>query len=291
MVIRSCSVSGLWLHDAENSSRCLQSVGSLLLSGRSQAQQLASIAGVVLLRTWLQDRIASLNGRSVEHVLRQVRLATLLFLLVHGHYCPVAANACARAGRVHPQDRAAFVRLIGISVLQSGASAVLAPSLKHVGDALALAWRKRLTQASHAYYLRGNNYFSVSQLAAMQVWASTESICEAVQFVPHIYPLILSPDLERMPAANGPSPLRALAVGRLQDVDQRITRDVDRLCADLAALVPTMVKPVVDILWFSSQLWALTGRRGTAILYIYAALGFGCLRCVHPPCLHTQSIR
>ena len=43
-----------------------------LLSGRSSAQQLASIAGVVLLRTLLQDRIASLNGRSVEHVLRQV---------------------------------------------------------------------------------------------------------------------------------------------------------------------------------------------------------------------------
>jgi hypothetical protein len=63
-------------------------------------------------------------------------------------------------------------------------------------------------------------------------------------------------------------------------VDQRITRDVERLAGDMAALVPTMVKPVVDILWFSSQLWALTGRRGMAVLYIYAALGFGCLRCV-----------
>jgi hypothetical protein len=50
----------------------LQSVGKLLLSGSSQVQQLGSIAGVVLLRTLLQDRIASLNGRSVEHVLRQV---------------------------------------------------------------------------------------------------------------------------------------------------------------------------------------------------------------------------
>lgn len=68
-----------------------------------------------------------------------------------------------------------------------------------------------------------------------------------------------------------------------QDVDQRITRDIERLAADLAALVPSMVKPVVDILWFSSQLWALTGRRGSAVLYIYAALGFGCLRCVLEP--------
>ena len=63
-----------------------------------------------------------------------------------------------------------------------------------------------------------------------------------------------------------------------QDVDQRITRDVERLAGDMAALVPTMVKPVVDILWFSTRLWALTGRRGMAVLYIYAALGFGCLR-------------
>lgn len=66
-------------------------------------------------------------------------------------------------------------------------------------------------------------------------------------------------------------------------MDQRITRDVERLAADLAALVPSMVKPVVDILWFSSQLWALTGRRGSAVLYIYAALGFGCLRCELSP--------
>lgn len=61
------------------------------------------------------------------------------------------------------------MRLIGVSLLQSGASSVLAPSLRHVGDALALAWRRRLTQAAHAYYLRGNNFYAVSQLAGMQV--------------------------------------------------------------------------------------------------------------------------
>ena len=75
-------------------------------------------------------------------------------------------------------------------------------------------------------------------------------------------------------------------------MDQRITRDVERLVADLAALVPSMVKPVVDILWFSSQLWALTGRRGAAVLYIYAALGFGCLRCdaLPEPALYKHPI-
>ena len=35
-----------------------------------------------------------------------------------------------------------------------------------------------------------------------------------------------------------------------QDVDQRLTRDVERLCNDLAALIPSAVKPVVDLLWF-----------------------------------------
>ena len=29
----------------------------------------------------------------------------------------------------------------------------------------------------------------------------------------------------------------------MQDVDQRLTRDVDRLCTDLAELIPTMVSP------------------------------------------------
>ena len=73
------------------------------------------------------------------------------------------------------------------------------------------------------------------------------------------------------------------ACNTLQDVDQRITRDVERLAGDVAELVPSLVKPVLDLAWFSSQLWALTGRRGSAILYLYAALGFGCLRCGTAP--------
>lgn len=64
----------------------VQAVGNLLLGGEGAKARLGMIAGVVLLRTLLQDRIARLNGRSVEHVLKQ--------------------------------DRAAFVRLIGLSVLQ-----------------------------------------------------------------------------------------------------------------------------------------------------------------------------
>ena len=61
------------------------------------------------------------------------------------------------------------MRLIGVSVLQSAASAVLAPSLKHTSESLALAWRRRLTRIAHAQYLHGNTFYSASQLAGMQV--------------------------------------------------------------------------------------------------------------------------
>ncbi|DBA67674.1 TPA: hypothetical protein ACH3X2_001266 [Trebouxia sp. C0005] len=175
------------------------------LAGKKTQQQLmqvGTIGVVILLRTLLQDRIASLNGRTVQLVIRQ--------------------------------DRPGFIRLIGISVLQSAASAVLAPSLRQVADALAMTWRRRLTTAAHARYFKGNTFYTTSQLAGMQ------------------------------------------------DVDQRLTRDVDRLCTDLAELIPTMVKPVVDITWFSWQLWRLTGRRGMAFLYLYSLLGFACLKLVTP---------
>lgn len=166
------------------------------------AVRMSMVAGVVILRTLLQDRIASLNGRSVDLVLRQ--------------------------------DLRGFIRLIGVSVAQSAASAVLAPSLRHVADSLALTWRTRLTRAAAAKYLSGKVFYTVSELADMG------------------------------------------------DVDQRLTRDVERLADDLAALIPTLVKPVVDVTWFSWQLWRLSGPRGMAILYAYTIIGYGALRAVTP---------
>ena len=55
-----------------------------------------------------------------------------------------------------------------MSVLQSAASALLAPSLRHVADMLALSWRARLTRAAAAKYLAGNTAYTASQLAGMQ---------------------------------------------------------------------------------------------------------------------------
>lgn len=51
---------------------------------------------------------------------------------------------------------------------QAVASAVLAPSLRHVADSLALSWRRQLTAAAHKRYLAHNNFYTVSQLAGMQ---------------------------------------------------------------------------------------------------------------------------
>lgn len=103
----------------------------------------------------LQDRIASLNGRTVQLVIRQ--------------------------------DRPGFIRLIGISVLQSAASAVLAPSLRQVADALAMTWRRRLTTAAHARYFKGNTFYTTSQLAgqpALLLWSPVKlcpaMLCQAV---------------------------------------------------------------------------------------------------------------
>lgn len=181
-----------------------RSVLRVIVGGNPQgtALRMSTVAGVVVLRTLLQDRIANLNGRSVDLVLRQ--------------------------------DLRGFIRLIGVSILQSAASAVLAPSLRHVADSLALHWRTRLTRAVAAKYLSGKVFYTVAELAGMS------------------------------------------------DVDQRATRDIERLADDLAALIPTLIKPVVDVGWFSWQLWRLTGPRGMAILYLYTAVGYGALRAVTP---------
>lgn len=168
-----------------------------------QGAQLFAVALLVISRTWISDRIASLNGTSVKYVLEQ--------------------------------DKAAFIRLTGISVLQSAASSVVAPSLRYLTARLALGWRIRLTQHLLKNYLRKNAFYKVFNMSGENV-----------------------------------------------DADQRITHDVEKLTSDLASLVTGMVKPSVDILWFTWRMKLLTGQRGVAILYAYMLLGLGFLRSVTP---------
>lgn len=168
-----------------------------------QGAQLLVVAFLVVSRTWISDRIASLNGTTVKHVLEQ--------------------------------DKAAFVRLIGISILQSAASSFVAPSLRHLTARLALGWRIRLTKHLLKNYLRKNAFYKVFHMSSKNI-----------------------------------------------DADQRITHDLEKLTTDLSGLVTGMVKPSVDILWFTWRMKLLTGRRGVAILYAYMLLGLGLLRAITP---------
>ncbi|KAG9141848.1 hypothetical protein Leryth_013966 [Lithospermum erythrorhizon] len=168
-----------------------------------QGAQLLAVAILVLSRTWISDRIASLNGTTVKFVLEQ--------------------------------DKAAFIRLIGVSVLQSAASSFIAPSLRYLTALLALGWRIRLTKHLLKHYMKNNAYYKVFNMACSKV-----------------------------------------------DADQRLTRDLEKLTTDLSGLVTGMVKPTVDILWFTWRMKVLTGRRGVAILYAYMLLGLGFLRSVTP---------
>ncbi|XP_034202477.1 ABC transporter D family member 1 isoform X1 [Prunus dulcis] len=168
-----------------------------------QGAQLLAVAFLVVSRTWISDRIASLNGTTVKFVLEQ--------------------------------DKAAFIRLIGVSVLQSAASSFIAPSLRHLTARLALGWRIRLTQHLLKNYLRNNAFYKVFNMSSKKI-----------------------------------------------DADQRITQDLEKLTTDLSGLVTGMIKPSVDILWFTWRMKLLTGRRGVAILYAYMLLGLGFLRSVTP---------
>ncbi|KAI5411636.1 hypothetical protein KIW84_056638 [Lathyrus oleraceus] len=131
-----------------------------------QGAQLLVVSLLVVSRTWVSDRIASLNGTTVKFVLEQ--------------------------------DKGAFIRLIGLS-----------------------------------NYLRSNVFYKVFHMARKSV-----------------------------------------------DADQRITQDLEKLTTDLSGLVTGLVKPSVDILWFTWRMKMLTGQRGVAILYVYMLLGLGVLRTV-----------
>ncbi|QCD98659.1 ATP-binding cassette [Vigna unguiculata] len=168
-----------------------------------QGAQLLAVAFLVVSRTWVSDRIASLNGTTVKFVLEQ--------------------------------DKASFIRLIGLSVLQSAASSFIAPSIRHLTARLALGWRIRLTQHLLENYLRNNAFYKVFHMASKNI-----------------------------------------------DAEQRITQDLEKLTSDLSGLVTGLVKPSVDILWFTWRMKLLTGQRGVAILYAYMLLGLGFLRTVTP---------
>ena len=70
--------------------------------------------------------------------------------------------------------------------------------------------------------------------------------------------------------------------GKSIDANQRITHDLEKLITDLSGLIIGMVKPTVDIMWFTWRIEPLNGQSGVAKLYAYMLLGLGFLRSVIP---------
>ena len=64
--------------------------------------------------------------------------------------------------------------------VQAVASAILAPSLRHVADSLSLSWRRQLTAAAQQRYLARINFYTTSQLAGMQVWRQCSASCGVI---------------------------------------------------------------------------------------------------------------
>ncbi|KAL2332768.1 hypothetical protein Fmac_013981 [Flemingia macrophylla] len=224
-----------------------------------QGAQLLAVAFLVVSRTWVSDRIASLNGTTVKFVLEQ--------------------------------DKASFIRLIGLSVLQSAAPSFIAPSLRHLTAKLALGWRIRLTQHLLKNYLRNNAFYKMGifkgKFCAMLDMAAFKKLrYKKDNYVLH--------DFWQEPASAWDDGRVVVGVAIVDeilvfhmaskniDADQRITNDLEKLTADLSGLFTGMVKPSVDILWFTWRMKLLTGQRGIAILYACMLLGLGFLRTVTP---------
>ncbi|KAG4989903.1 hypothetical protein JHK85_032886 [Glycine max] len=243
-----------------------------------QGAQLLAVAFLVVSRTWVSDRIASLNGTTVKFVLEQ--------------------------------DKASFIRLIGLSVLQSVASSFIAPSISietGLGVSNLLAFQiANLSKLCPV--LQALDSQAGSGVAGSFDTTSTKKLLkkqcilqghmkEMDDFKGNVIIIYILLEKYRVQLLWGSfrgksmhGTLMPLAVGvgvfhmanKNIDADQRITHDLEKLTADLSGLVTGMVKPSVDILWFTWRMKLLTGQRGVAILYAYMLLGLGFLRTVTP---------
>ena len=68
----------------------------------------------------------------------------------------------------------------------------------------------------------------------------------------------------------------------IDDSDQRLTEDLDKLTTELANTFPDIIKPSADIIFFTYQAYRILGFKSTALLYSYMLFGFGVLRYTTP---------
>lgn len=83
---------------------------------------------------------------------------------------------------------------------------------------------------------------------------------------------------------NGMSFYRASNVGsHLDNIDQRITQDIDKFSTSLSSLYGTIFKPVLDIILLTGRLASVVGLRGPLMMYLYYFISSILLRAIMPP--------
>lgn len=143
---------------------------------------------------------------------------------------------------------AQFVQVVATALLMGFLQALFMPMLDLMEGDLAEAWRKRITRVLLEKYLRDHKYYSISLMAGA---------CDA----------------------------KGLSGGEGEHVvlpDQTIVEDVDNLTRSIANLWSECAKPTVDLVWFASSVYSLTGWQGLGSLAVYMVGGTGFLSFVRP---------
>ena len=61
-------------------------------------------------------------------------------------------------------------------------------------------------------------------------------------------------------------------LSHVEDADERIASDVNRLTDELAMLFPSFTKPLIDLAWYLSRSYVMLGARGIHVFPTYVAI-------------------
>eukprot|EP00457_Paulinella_chromatophora_P000498 gb/GEZN01000498.1/.p1 GENE.gb/GEZN01000498.1/~~gb/GEZN01000498.1/.p1 ORF type:complete len:1324 (+),score=253.94 gb/GEZN01000498.1/:41-4012(+) len=103
----------------------------MFASKTEEVLSLGALAALVVVRTWMSNSIAELNGRALN-------------LLLTG-------------------DGRKFAVLIGWALMQGLGQAILGPSLEHLEKYMSLVWRQRLTKVILTRYMQNQAYFKLKE--------------------------------------------------------------------------------------------------------------------------------
>lgn len=140
-----------------------------------------------------------------------------------------------------------FAKVVAAALLMGFLQALFMPMLDLMEGDLADAWRKRITRLVLNKYFSNHKYYSLSLVAAAHQGDMHTGNMDA---------LVLP--------------------------DQTIVEDVDSLTRSVANLWSECAKPTVDLVWFASSVYRLTGWKGLGSLAVYMVGGTGFLNVIRP---------